>query len=54
VIRDRVKRDFLSGVRSGLAGTPTFFINGYDGSLGEECLASALRPAMPWSRNRVG
>ncbi|HEY2064768.1 MAG TPA: thioredoxin domain-containing protein [Gemmatimonadaceae bacterium] len=30
---DRVKEDFLSGVRSGVNGTPTFFINGerYDG-----------------------
>jgi protein-disulfide isomerase len=25
---DRVRRDFLSGVRSGVNGTPTFFING--------------------------
>jgi protein-disulfide isomerase len=24
----RVKEDFLSGIRSGVAGTPTFFING--------------------------
>jgi len=24
----RVKEDFLSGVRSGVNGTPTFFING--------------------------
>jgi predicted DsbA family dithiol-disulfide isomerase len=31
---DRVKEDFLSGVRSGVNGTPTFFINGerFDGS----------------------
>lgn len=30
---DRVKEDFLSGVRSGVNGTPTFFINGerFDG-----------------------
>ena len=30
----RVKEDFMSGVRSGVNGTPTFFINGarYDGS----------------------
>jgi protein-disulfide isomerase len=25
---DRVRRDFMSGVRSGVNGTPTFFING--------------------------
>jgi protein-disulfide isomerase len=31
--RDRVHDDFMSGVRSGVNGTPTFFINGarYDG-----------------------
>jgi len=31
----RVREDFLSGVRSGANGTPTFFINGvrYDGPL---------------------
>jgi predicted DsbA family dithiol-disulfide isomerase len=30
----RVKEDFLSGARSGVNGTPTFFVNGvrYDGS----------------------
>lgn len=33
VYRERVQEDFLSGVRSGVNGTPTFFINGlrYDG-----------------------
>lgn len=32
--RDKVREDFMSGVRSGVNGTPTFFINGvrYDGS----------------------
>lgn len=31
--RERVRADFIGGVRSGVAGTPTFFINGekYDG-----------------------
>lgn len=31
--RERVRADFMSGVRSGVNGTPTFFINGvrYDG-----------------------
>jgi protein-disulfide isomerase len=32
--RERVREDFMSGVRSGVNGTPTFFINDYrhDGS----------------------
>jgi protein-disulfide isomerase len=29
VYRDRVQRDFVGGVRSGVNGTPTFFVNGY-------------------------
>jgi protein-disulfide isomerase len=29
VYRDRIERDFASGVRSGVNGTPTFFVNGY-------------------------
>jgi protein-disulfide isomerase len=43
--RDHVKRDFMGGVRSGVAGTPTFFINGqrYDGSLDEESLTVTLQ-----------
>jgi protein-disulfide isomerase len=28
VLEDRVREDFTSGVRSGVNGTPTFFING--------------------------
>lgn len=40
----RVREDFMSGVRSGVNGTPTFFINGqrYDGSWDEETLTEAL------------
>jgi protein-disulfide isomerase len=40
----RVREDFLSGVRSGVNGTPTFFINGtrYEDSWDEETLAQAL------------
>ena len=43
--REHVKRDFMSGVRSGVAGTPTFFINGerYDGNLDERSLTAALQ-----------
>jgi len=47
--RERVKRDFMSGVRSGVAGTPTFFINGerYDGELDEQSLTAALQQKIP-------
>jgi protein-disulfide isomerase len=43
--RERVKRDFMGGVRSGVAGTPTFFINGerYDGDWDESSLIGALQ-----------
>jgi protein-disulfide isomerase len=45
----RVREDFLSGVRSGVNGTPTFFINGvrHDGSPDFDILyAALLRAAM--------
>ena len=40
----RVREDFLSGVRSGVNGTPTFMLNGqrYDGSWEEERLIAAI------------
>ncbi|HKY33911.1 MAG TPA: DsbA family protein [Candidatus Polarisedimenticolia bacterium] len=40
----RVREDFVSGVRSGVNGTPAFFINGirHDGSWDVETLVSAL------------
>jgi protein-disulfide isomerase len=44
----RVKSDFMSGVRSGVNGTPTFFINGrrFDGDWRDEDLfAEALTDA---------
>jgi len=43
----RVREDFMSGVRSGVNGTPTFFINGqrHDGSWDEASLISALQDA---------
>ncbi len=42
--RPRVKRDFMGGMRSGVAGTPTFFINGkrYEGALDHASLLSAI------------
>jgi protein-disulfide isomerase len=41
---ERVREDFLSGVRSGVNGTPTFFINGvrHEGPWDEEALLEAL------------
>jgi protein-disulfide isomerase len=40
----RVRRDFDSGVRSGVNGTPTFFINGkrHDGPSDFDSLAGAI------------
>jgi protein-disulfide isomerase len=40
----RVKEDFLSGARSGVNGTPTFFVNGlrYDGSWEAEPFLAVL------------
>ena len=41
----RLREDFLSGVRSGVNGTPTFFVNGvrHDGGYDVEALLEALR-----------
>ena len=42
--RDRVREDFMSGVRSGVNGTPTFFINGvrHDGPFDLSSLTEAI------------
>lgn len=50
--RDHVKHDFISGVRSGVAGTPTFFINGerYDGALDEESLTAKMQRKIDLSK----
>jgi protein-disulfide isomerase len=47
-LRDRVREDFMSGVKSGVNGTPTFFINGvrYDGSWDEENLVAELEETL--------
>jgi protein-disulfide isomerase len=44
---DRVREDFMSGVRSGVNGTPTFYINGvrHDDSYDLETLQAALERA---------
>jgi protein-disulfide isomerase len=43
----RVREDFLSGVRSGVNGTPTFFINGvrHDGAYDLQTLQLAIQAA---------
>ena len=45
VYANRVREDFIGGVRSGVNGTPTFFINGlrYDDSWDFETLLKTLR-----------
>lgn len=45
VYADRVREDFMSGVRSGVNGTPTFFINGrrHEGPYDLESLLAALQ-----------
>jgi protein-disulfide isomerase len=45
---DRVQEDILSGARSGVNGTPTFFINGerYDQQWDADILRTALEDAM--------
>jgi protein-disulfide isomerase len=45
--RERVREDFMNGVRSGVNGTPTFFINGvrHNGSWELESLLAAIERA---------
>jgi protein-disulfide isomerase len=42
-----VREDFMSGVRSGVNGTPTFYVNGvrHDGSYELDSLLAALEDA---------
>ena len=44
VYQDRIREDFLGGVRSGVNGTPTFYVNGvrHDGEPVAESLIEAL------------
>jgi protein-disulfide isomerase len=48
----RVEEDFASGVRSGVNGTPTFFINGfrYDGPAELTAMVAALNEALKPSK----
>ena len=43
----RVREDFMSGIRSGVNGTPTFFVNGvrHNGGYDTESLLTAIREA---------
>ncbi len=52
-IEKRVEDDFMSGIRSGVNGTPTFFINGirYDGSYELSALQDAIKKTI---RNKKG
>jgi protein-disulfide isomerase len=47
IYRERVREDFMSGVRSGVNGTPTFFINGvrHDGPWEIDSLLYAIEHA---------
>lgn len=49
----RVRADFRGGVRSGVNGTPTFFINGHrhDDSFDYETLVSAINVAMDTAKS---
>jgi len=54
---DRIKSDFMGGVRSGVNGTPTFFINGvrHDGSPEFDDLAEAINSqTLKTDRKRAG
>jgi len=48
VVEKRIKEDRQSGIRSGVNGTPTFFINGarYDGSPDYDSLLAALQSTL--------
>jgi protein-disulfide isomerase len=45
----KVQGDFIAGVRSGVNGTPTFFVNGvrHDGGYQLEDLLAAIEQASP-------
>jgi protein-disulfide isomerase len=53
--KDRVRADFSSGVRCGVNGTPTFFVNGkrHDGPFAYENLVRAIEEAMGGPKNAI-
>jgi protein-disulfide isomerase len=52
----RVREDFMSGVRSGVNGTPTFFLNGlrYDGPHDLDAMQTAVEAAASSSPSQRG
>jgi len=46
--RSRVRADFSTGIKSGVNGTPTFYINGvrHDGDFSADTLMAALGEAL--------
>ena len=56
VHESRVREDFMGGVRSGVNGTPSFFINGelYRGSYDLESMMAALGPVAAAPRPGAG
>jgi protein-disulfide isomerase len=47
--RDKVRSDFMGGIRSGVNGTPTFFINGvrHDGGYDYGSLVAGIQMGLP-------
>jgi len=52
-VSKRIKEDRQSGIRSGVNGTPTFYINGYryDGSPDYDSLLATLEEELPHDKN---
>lgn len=52
----RIRRDFVGGIRSGVNGTPAFFVNGvrHDGPYDYETLKGLIEKAASAQRARVG
>ena len=50
----RIREDFMSGVHSGVNGTPTFYVNGvrHDGTYEFDQLLGAVRNALPKSKRK--
>ena len=48
----RIREDFMSGIRSGVNGTPTFYVNGirYDDSWDEATLLAAIKDTLTNSK----